>query len=97
MDARDKWFFLIQEFPVMGAKLGATPEPETLAQLYASASHGEQLIISFLLAVWGGENMGEVWQEDYGVAPFDFIEATMILSSENLQPVLAWARNPFWP
>lgn len=77
----------------------------TFAEGYGTASNGERLCISFLLGVWSGgfpwvENEGDelgFWSREYGIRRFDLIDAVVILSQNNLQPILAWAAKPFWP
>ena len=50
-------------------------------------SHGEQIILRFLVAVWMGENE----------LNFDIIEAASVLDSVDIERVCDWMKNPFWP
>ena len=50
-------------------------------------SHGEQLIASFLMSVWNGND-----EEN-----FPLMDAVKTLDDENLEPIREWLNEPFFP
>jgi len=70
-------------------------DPKRAAKLYATASHGERLILSFLLGVW---NPGTDWTEECkSFKRFDIFEAANCLDRELLAIMSAWLCNPRFP
>lgn len=53
------------------------------------ASHGEKIVIQFVLSVW---NQYEEWE----CGKFDFFEACAVLDEENRHAIISWAKNPWW-
>jgi len=50
-------------------------------------SHGEQIMAAFFRSVWSGNDAHR----------FEFIDAVSTLGPEDLQVILGWAKDPFFP
>lgn len=87
---------LAESFPALGRwKMppGVRPwDPAALLEQHGSMSHGEQLVVRFLIGVWGG-GAEALWN----MKPFDFFEAWGCWDDEQRAAFVAWARAPFWP
>lgn len=72
--------------------LGVFPwDPMRAVARYRTASHGERLMLAFLLGVW---NPGTKWK---GVTRFDLFEAGHCLSYEALVIIARWTTHPRFP
>jgi len=65
----------------------ATVDLPRAEQALTVFSHGECVLLRFLLAVWLGENKYQ----------FDIIEAVQVLEKEHIDRITEWMNNPFWP
>lgn len=83
---------MCSEFDEVLPNLGIYPwDPERAVSRYKTASHGEKLVLSFLLGVW---NPSTKWK---GVSRFDLFEAGHVLNLESLGIIARWTANPRFP
>ncbi len=90
---------LLHSFPGMADKLSMWPDDvlanDVLLWTHQTGSHGERLVIQFLLSVW---DPGVDWKAK-GFANFNLAEAiqTWPPQSRNAQVVARWMAAPFFP
>lgn len=83
---------LCSEFDDIFPGLGVFPwDPLRAVARYKTASHGERLVLAFLLGVW---NPDTKWK---GVNRFDLFDAGHTLSFDALGVIARWTANPRFP
>jgi hypothetical protein len=83
---------MCSEFEKILPGISICPWDQTRAMLrYQTASHGEKLVLAFLLGVWNPETK---WKT---VKRFDLFEAGHTLSLEALGIIARWTANPRFP
>ena len=61
--------------------------PDMAREYLAMASHGERVLAKFFLCVWLNTNEFD----------FDLFDAAAVLAPDELQTIVEWLENTFWP
>lgn len=105
LTSTERFAALALSFPALEGAPGVHPwDPIELLRWSLPASHGERVVVQFLLGVW---NPGTNWElearrrhiiDSRSVYPrFDLFEAVNILDESNLAALRAWLEDPFFP
>lgn len=87
---RVRWQRLVDTFN-MESLPGFKPWDALKADNLRGLSHGESLVVSFLLGVWDPNN------RDWKHPRFDVFDALQTWDLPRTQAFLSWAQEPFWP